>query len=302
MSKRCRAWCFTLNNPGEDDLKEIQARTHGLNRTYIVVGREVGEQGTPHLQGYVEFKSVKSLTQVRAINPRIHWEARRGTAPEAAAYCKKEGNVALELGECSQQGKRSDLQEIAEQIVSQKRPLVEVAEAAPSQWVRYHRGFTALYNTVHMKPRTEMPTIWWVYGESGSGKTRFCTDQHKDSHYMKDNSMWWDGYNQEEAIIIDDFELKEWIPGFKYLLRLLDRYRFQGQVKGGYVQINSPFIYITAIEAPDTIFGRHKEWPQIKRRLTGVIGMEACEVASKVFYRDEHPTSSDDDEKKQDVQ
>jgi len=78
--------------------------------------------------------------------------------------------------------------------------------------------------------------------------------------------MWWDGYEQQEAIIIDDFDGK-W--PYRDLLRLLDRYPYQGQFKGGYFKVNSPYIYITCEFAP-SYFWQGNEYAQVFRRLKEV--------------------------------
>ena len=57
--------------------------------------------------------------------------------------------------------------------------------------------------------------------------------------------MSWDGYKQQEAIIIDDFD--NTIP-YRTLLRMLDRY---GQVNDGYEKLksNQQSIYIYILRA-----------------------------------------------------
>lgn len=83
-NKQSKAWVFTLNNPTEeetqflsslsDDEKRIE---HGIQ--YVIYGEEVGESGTRHYQGYIEFLKRIRLTGCRKIFPRAHWETRRGT-------------------------------------------------------------------------------------------------------------------------------------------------------------------------------------------------------------------------------
>lgn len=107
QSKR---WVFTLNN--YTNIEEV-ALTDVLSSTrYYIYGREVGESGTPHLQGFVIFGSNQRLGALRRrFNNRIHWEIARGTSQQARDYCKKDGDF-IEHGDFPENnGKRSDLDE-----------------------------------------------------------------------------------------------------------------------------------------------------------------------------------------------
>ena len=59
---------------------------------YIVCGREVGDSGTPHLQGYIYYKNAVRLSTMKEVHPTAHWEPQRGTPQQASDYCKKEGD------------------------------------------------------------------------------------------------------------------------------------------------------------------------------------------------------------------
>lgn len=86
-------WCFTLNNWTEEQLEEIL----NLDLEYLVVGKEVGENGTPHLQGYFALKKKgRVLKLLKKSKP--HYEIMRGTPEQASAYCKKDGDF-IERGE-----------------------------------------------------------------------------------------------------------------------------------------------------------------------------------------------------------
>lgn len=174
-------------------------------------------------------------------------------------------------------------------MVKEKKTIVEIADECPREVIKYNRGITALIG-YGQKPRTGPPNITWIWGKTGVGKTRWAFDEHQ-SVYVKDGTMWWDGYMQQEAIVIDDFDGK-W--PVRDLLRLLDRYPYQGQVKGGYVQINSPYIYITSDRKPEGYWDR-KIWTQMDRRINRVVhlgddncadnfcGTEGTEVAGNTF-------------------
>lgn len=64
-----------------------------------VFAREVGESGTPHLQGYIRFKKPCRLSWWKNTLPRLHVEARRGTEQQAWDYCLKDGDVVHTQGQ-----------------------------------------------------------------------------------------------------------------------------------------------------------------------------------------------------------
>jgi len=284
--KKKRNYCFTFNNYTKDDIARVLA---WKGAKYIVFGEEIGdEKETPHLQGYVEWNEGKAISPtLKKLGATIHWEERKATAATAAAYCKK-GNqshaewdsdgtdgpnygkdaVVHELGTISAPGKRTDLKDCAEMIMN-GGSIAEVAAHDPATFVKYHKGFAALKATLY-KHRTEAPTVHWRWGKAGTGKTRGAVEAHASSHYIKDGSKWWDGYTQQEAIIIDDFCRPKDDATFRALLQLLDRYQYQGEFKGGFIAINSPYIYITC-EFPPSEYWKDNELAQVMRRLTSVV-------------------------------
>lgn len=266
-NKSFRNTCFTLNNWTEEEYEAIIQ----WDCKYLIVGKEVGKEGTPHLQGYVEWKSSKKFDTLKNLNERIHWEERKGKSEQAATYCKKEGNF-FEKGKLSKPGKRTDLEKIGDLII-EKTPMKEIALQNPAHFIRYHRGMKALAEILK-EDRKERPYVEWRWGSTGVGKTRYCVEKHK-SYYIKDGTKWWDGYDQQEAIIIDDFagmDLREF-------LRLCDWYKYQGEVKTGYTKINSPFIYITC-DKPPSHFWTGEELEQASRRIDLIVEVkkEAAEV------------------------
>jgi len=95
--QRSRGWCFTLNNWDGTSLGILQTRFEAGNPVYVCWGKETGESGTPHLQGYARFRDAIGLSGVRKLLETAHWEPRKGTEPQAIAYCEKDGDFT-ELG------------------------------------------------------------------------------------------------------------------------------------------------------------------------------------------------------------
>lgn len=83
-------WTFTLNNFTDEEFKilEIEIKNNCLDYR---VQEEIGESGTPHLQGFIHSK--KRIRPMETFsNKRIHWEKCRN--PSASrSYCAKEDSA-----------------------------------------------------------------------------------------------------------------------------------------------------------------------------------------------------------------
>ena len=85
-------WIFTINYYDENMEEEFK-RTLDTYCDYWIFGKERGQQGTDHYQGFLQLKVKARLRTVKTKLSlgRAHLEKRRGTAIEARDYCKKEG-------------------------------------------------------------------------------------------------------------------------------------------------------------------------------------------------------------------
>lgn len=43
----------------------------------------------------------------------------------------------------------------------------------------------------------------WHWGSTGTGKTRGVRERFPEA-YLKSNTKWWDGYNGEDVVILDE--------------------------------------------------------------------------------------------------
>lgn len=86
-----RHWVFTVNGEKKalEDLWECwrDPINYQDQVEYLVVGKEVGEEGTFHLQGYLTLKKKQRLGWLkRNVSAHAHWEVRRGTHEQARDY------------------------------------------------------------------------------------------------------------------------------------------------------------------------------------------------------------------------
>jgi hypothetical protein len=60
------------------------------------------------------------------------------------------------------------------------------------------------YYTYLEPQKREKPKVYWIYGPTGAGKSKWVSENFKDI-YWKDDTKWWDAYDAHETIVIDDF-------------------------------------------------------------------------------------------------
>jgi len=165
---RARGYCFTINNWTDDDCGNILELRESVD--YVIAGFEVGSEGTPHIQGFLYSKNKISFTTVQYIlDNRAHIETMKGTPVQALLYCMKDGNY-YESGERPRQGRRSDLDVIANDIKHKTKTIEQIALEHPTQW-NFHRKAFQEFARMHVKHNTltmyytddEIPIVYEKY-------------------------------------------------------------------------------------------------------------------------------------------
>ena len=88
MSGKARSYSFTWNNYTSESEVSLKA----IEYKYLVYGKEVGDSGTPHLQGMITFKNPRAIKAVIKLLKGCHVEVAKDAAA-LAEYCKKDGDV-----------------------------------------------------------------------------------------------------------------------------------------------------------------------------------------------------------------
>lgn len=241
-----RNWTFTLHNWTTENTLAIDGLVAVRKAQYVIYGKEVcPESGRPHLQGYIEFNRVteRSVVKNKVQCQHVHLEPRYSTQENAIEYCKKDGDW-VEFGIAKQQGKRNDLVQLAN-AVNEGKTLKEIAEEHPEDWIKFHKGITSL-RAMLTQPRNleNDPMVIVRVGPTGTGKTRIAHEDYPDAYvWGPENLKWWNGYDGQTTIIMDEFRGQ--IP-FGILQRLMQRYPMQVEYKGGYVDIVADTFIITS--------------------------------------------------------
>jgi len=273
---RHRNYCFTINNYNSLILDNLEK--FSISVRYLVYGKEVGELGTPHIQGYVEFNNPRTISGFnKAIGCEkgecwANCEPRWGTPKQAAGYCKKGDEEyhdyslffdnpsnswdGKEFGTISNQGRRVDLEKVVEEVST---GILSVESLANDQPMLFHQYSRTLYKVedIHMrsKVRKEMTEGIWYYGKTGVGKSHKAFENFStDTHYVYPNDKGWcDGYRQQDIFIMNDFRGST--MNYNELLNLVDKWPFYLKRRCREpISFTSKQVIITSSLSPQEVF------------------------------------------------
>lgn len=236
MSK-VRHYCATFFNEPKDALPE------GVR--YAIYGEEIcPTTGKKHWQAYIEFYKPVRMAAVKKMykDKTIHLETRKGSREQARDYCKKE-NKFYEHGEwIVGQGHRTDLKAIVNQLKNGTK-LSELMIEDPKTYCQYRNGLKDIAATITKESTKEFRKVevTLLTGPTGCGKTRKAMEEAK--YKIQGSHLgWWQDYEGEESILIDEYSNDIKITE---LLALLDGYQLRLNTKGSHTYANWTRVYIT---------------------------------------------------------
>lgn len=257
---RSRNWCFTINNYTDEDIpKDLPEASQ-----FIIFQKEIGEEThTPHLQGYIQYTKPVGLTWLkRHFHPRAHLEVARGSQEDNIAYCSKPGTRAdplqepTKFGQVKRQGARTDLATAAAAVMDLNQSMQDIAAEHPETYIRYYRGMMALRNSqLPRAPNYSEKYVICYYGDPRAGKSKAATTEFPDAYIKSCDTKWWDGYEGEEEVILDEFPGSLAAHDCK---KLLGEVNDQKETKGGSIQPYVKTYILTTNHHPDEWFPRAK--------------------------------------------
>lgn len=261
---RQRNWVFTVNNYCDDEVEAIKA----LKCKYLVFGFEVGEQGTPHLQGLICFQSGMTRKSLSKKIPRARLDVMRGTFEQASKYCKKDG-VFFESGELPKDPKKKG--EVEQSRWKRARELALEGEFDDIDDQIFLRCYGTLKKIrsdklmMEKKPDSTAEHLWF-WGKAGTGKSRRARELYPDA-YLKMCNKWWNGYvpGSRSPVIIEDFDRKHDCL-IHHLKIWADRYDFPCEMKGSAARIRPEIIVVTSNYHPSQIWTEESDLEPILRR------------------------------------
>jgi Circovirus replication-associated protein len=275
LKERSRGVTFTYFNYNEETITNIQNFAK-KECTYLVYGEEIcPETRKSHLQGYMYFKNARYLKAITEMPlwKGVHIEKARFDF-EAAEYCKEDGKW-WEYGTQPKQGTRTDFLAICEMLKNEEVTVDDIAMEHPMMFHQYGRTFDKIANVVakrRVNNKRETKGIWY-FGDTNTGKSHRAMGNLKPEDYYvwADDEDWWDGYEGQKTVVIDEFrgEIK-----FSRLLRLCDKWSASVRRRGLIpLPFTSETLIVTSAMHPRDVFknlDKQDKWEQFFRRFTVV--------------------------------
>lgn len=231
-----RKVCFTLNNYTVEELSDLQ-KIFGTD--LYIFGKEVGANGTPHIQGYLEFKNPRAFSALKKLMPRAHIEKANGTRKQNYIYCSKDGDFLTNItGIVIPKPIRDPLKDKV--LKPFQLEIMDIIKEEPDE-----------------------RTIYWYWETTGGvGKTSLCKHLCLNHNCLilngKQNDMFnailqWkeDKGDFPEIIIIDIPRSAIDYVSWGAIEKIKDGLFYSGKYEGGMVVMNSPHLICMANSSPD---------------------------------------------------
>lgn len=286
---KSRSWVFTWNNYTTTEI------TWPANVEYAIWQAEVGlKKGTPHLQGFIQFKQRVRWAAVHKIVPWCSPRLKKSTDELARDYCKPSyvnddtGLTKKESGEyvagpwehgvfvVTKQGERTDLEDYRDEVRagSSKRQLMDNYPGTSARYPNFAAQVRLAYTDPRDPANPSHINVYW--GPPRVGKTRKAReDWAEHSVYVKKlaTGKWWDLYEGQKYVIIDEFD-KIPVEEIDLYLDILDRGEHYVQIKGSTVPFVATHFALTANTHPSGWHPKAKAQTRegIIRRIDEAIG------------------------------
>lgn len=264
-----RAYVFTYNNYPDSlaDNDALDAWLHRLGGKYSVAGREVSTTNTPHLQGYIQFANPRSFSSVRKLLTGCHVEPAKGLPSQCRTYCIKDGNFREQGAVPSDPGDREKSRWEDARVLAKKGCWDDIPADI---YIKHYSNLRRIFiDALPPVDPLESTCGIWLIGSTGSGKSRGVRLQYPDV-YPKPLNKWWDGYSDQESVLLDDVDhgQSSWIGNF--LKIWADHYPFIAEKKGGSMLIRPQRVIVTSQYSIEDLFTDLELQNALKRRFNVV--------------------------------
>lgn len=239
---QCRKWCGTWNNYEENDI-EILKKFFEDNKYQYIIGKEIGEQGTPHLQFFFENKNNIDFNKIKKAIPKCHVEKCKGTTEDNVKYCSKDKNFITNI-------KMTTFKQTLEiQILMQYEKTI---------WKPWQQEIIEL-----LKTKPDNRTVNWYWESNGNaGKSYLAkyialtyptiiAEGKKSDVFNQLNKMLTEEEKEPHCVILDIPRFNKDFTNYSVLEQLKNGMAYSGKYEGGRCIFNPPHVIVFANQLPD---------------------------------------------------
>ena len=248
-------------------LEELNAK---WNIVEYVIAEEKHQDGDAHLHAFLKLDHRVNFKASMFDVAGYHGEYQVAKSWRAVqAYVKKDGdyitNIDLDAARAKKAAHNAKLLEL-----DPKKAVDEgyIGLCALPMLLKAKRAYANLDAVPDVLERD----CWWIHGPAGAGKSYACRVAFPGL-YCKPQNKWWDGYNGETAVLLDDFD-KTGACLAHYMKIWADGYSFNAEIKGGMVRPRYDTLLVTSNYLPEDIFTDDAELVAAIRRRFKVIKLE----------------------------
>lgn len=273
-SRRHGFTLFRKNLDGNEFLNQLDKKVI----TYVVFQTErCPKTGNSHFQGFIIWTTPIRFPQAcKRLGGYVRLFKPVGNDQQNEDYCSKEDtriDGPWRWGLLPSKGQRNDLGGV-HKMVQDGAPLREIYDKYFGTCIRYAKGLSVA-RSIYSTKRDWIMEIDVFWGPTGTGKTVAAWKAAGGGAYalsppnVRGGSIWWDDYDGESNIIVDEFYA--WIPWCNLLL-LTDSKPYRIQCKGGSRQFLGKHIWFCSNLDPRHWYkyGERMEWETLRRRITKI--------------------------------
>lgn len=224
-------WCFTLNNYTDEQI-DLIVRVIESECRMAIFGKEMSSTKTPHLQGYIEFRTKSRPFNVFEVK-QIHWEGAKGSRMANIKYCSKEDKNPY----CWKCKIPKEVKIIADDMLYDwEKDIIQLLTQDP----------------------TERGIYWYWSAKGGIGKTQFCkyltvrfgaiclNGKSSDCRNGIVQYVVKHGYTPDIVLFpIPRSHSSEYVS-YEALENIKDMYFYSGKFEGGMICGNAPHLFVFA--------------------------------------------------------
>lgn len=274
---KAKHWVFTVFNYDDatfskfEDIKEFT--------TYWIYGKEVCPTTlSKHLQCYLVGKKQITLPTMRKWFPDARFApmAKDATPQHNQAYCSKDkdfkewGDLPPPRSKAGGEANKNKWKEIVDLATNGK--MLMIKETHPKEFITSYRTLKQI-GFDHAPDPEDLEAVCgeWIMGESGVGKSHTARTENPDA-YIKSMNKWWDNYNGQDTVILEDFD-EGYVQAMQYFLKIwADKWKFPVEYKNYTKMIRPKKFVITSQFSPEQLFqGKYLDAIQRRFKVRNII-------------------------------